>query len=53
MVAGTELKKFIANQYQMLFVSNTGGQMEEVSSCVQRRVTNDMNDILLAPIFRG
>jgi hypothetical protein len=52
MVAKLYLKGFIANQYQNLFLSHAGGHEEEVLECVQRRVTTEMNESLLAP-FTG
>lgn len=51
-VEGGSLKHFIANQYQTLFVSSAGGNMEEVLSCVQSRVTREKNELLMAP-FTG
>lgn len=49
MVQERYLKTFIANQYQQLFMLAAGEQMEEVLSCVQSQVTNEMNDGLAAP----
>jgi len=48
-VAGKSLKAFIANQYQDLFMSNAGVQMEEVLGCVHTRVSHEMNECLEAP----
>jgi len=51
-VAGEQLKSFIANQYQQLFLSHAGNQCDEVLDCVDHRVTQDMNELLLQP-FTG
>ena len=48
-VAGKDLKSFIANQFQHLFLSSAGNQMEEVLRCVPTRVTHEMNERLEAP----
>ena len=50
-VEGEQLKNFIANQYRYLFSSRVG-QMDEVLSCVDPRVTQDMNETLMMP-FTG
>ena len=46
------MRNFIANRYQNLFLSNVGGQAEEILNCVQPCVSQDMNDYLLSP-FTG
>lgn len=46
------LRQFISNQYQSLFLSHAGGLEDNVLQCVQRRVTQEMNESLLAP-FSG
>jgi len=51
-VEGRNLKQFIANQYQNLFLSYAGGYELGVLKCVQERVTSEMNEALLAP-FSG
>ena len=51
-VVGEQLKNFIANHYQQLFMSHAGNDFEEVLNCVQPRVTQEMNDFLLMP-FTG
>ncbi|WVZ54295.1 hypothetical protein U9M48_005117 [Paspalum notatum var. saurae] len=51
-VQGRHLKQFIANQYQNLFLSLAGGHEDFVIDRVQRRVTQEMNESLLAP-FSG
>jgi hypothetical protein len=53
-VEGKHLKMFITNQYQNLFSSQAGDhvQVNAVLNCVRRRVTQDMNEMLLAP-FTG
>lgn len=48
-VEGERLKGYIANQYQNLFITNAGGNVEEVTDCVMPKVSSDMNDVLLAP----
>lgn len=48
-VVGEQLKNFIANHYQQLFMSYAGNDFEEVMNCVQPRVTQEMNDSLLMP----
>jgi hypothetical protein len=45
------LKRFIANQYQNLFLSHAGGHEEEVLECVQCRVTTWMNESMLTPFI--
>jgi hypothetical protein len=52
MVAGEQLKNFIANQYQNLFMSHTSSHFDEVLQCVDPRVTYEMNMALLEP-FTG
>jgi hypothetical protein len=48
-VEGKYVKEFTGNQYQNLFfLSHAGGHEEEVLECVQRWVTAEMNEILLA-----
>ena len=49
---GRNLKQFIANQYQNLFLSHAGGYELGVLKCVQECVTSEMNEALLAP-FSG
>jgi len=51
-VEGRHLKHFIANQYQNLFLSQAGDHESDVIQCVQRRVSPEMNEALLAP-FTG
>ena len=51
-MAGEQLKSFIANQYQQLFLSRAGNQCDEVLDCIDHRVTQDMNELLLQP-FTG
>ena len=51
-VEGRHLKHFIANQYQNLFLSQAGDRESDVIQCVQRRVSPEMNEALLAP-FTG
>ena len=51
-VAGERLINFIANRYQNLFLSNVGGQAEEILNFVQPCASQDMNDYLLSP-FTG
>jgi hypothetical protein len=46
-VAGAKLKPFIADHYKNLFSSCAGQRTEEVLSCVERRVSRLMNEILL------
>jgi len=48
-VAGKYLKSFIANQYQQLFMSSAGSQIEEVLGCIHEKVTWEMNDNMTAP----
>lgn len=50
-VAGEQLKNFIANHYQQLFMSHAGTDFEEVLNCVEPRVTQEMNDSLLMPFI--
>jgi hypothetical protein len=47
-----QLKSFIADQYQRLFLSGAGIHFDKVLDCVDRRVTREMNKILLQP-FTG
>jgi len=51
-IIGDQLKSFIANQYQQLFLSAVGAHFDEVLDCVDRRVTREMNKDLLLP-FTG
>jgi len=51
-VEGDQLKSFIANQYQQLFTSSTSTHFKEVLSCVNPRVTREMNEALIKP-FSG
>ena len=46
------LKTFIANQYQQLFMSSAGTNMDEVLACVQNKVSQSINDNLAVP-FTG
>lgn len=48
-VDGGRLKSYIVGQYQNLFLSCAGGGVEEVTDCVQHRVTHEMNEQLNAP----
>jgi hypothetical protein len=48
-VEGARLKTYITNQYQALFLTQAKGNLEEVTSCVQQRVTRKMNEMLMAP----
>lgn len=48
-MTGKALKTFIANQYQQLFRSSAGSNIEEVLDCVQARVTQEINDNLAVP----
>jgi hypothetical protein len=52
-VQGKYLKSYIANHYQQLFLSYIGADsrlcVEEILDCVQRRVTQEMNESLLKP----
>ena len=48
-VEGRHLKHFIANQYQNLFLSQAGDHESDVIQCVQRCVSPEMNEALLAP----
>ena len=50
-VEGSQLKCFIASQYQNLFLSHADGG-DNVVNCIQDRVTREMNESLLAP-FTG
>jgi len=51
-VAGEQLKNFITNQYQSLFMSHVDSSFDEVLNCVHPRVSPEMNEALLAP-FSG
>jgi hypothetical protein len=51
-VVGEQLKSFIANQYQNLFMSHANSSFDEVLNCVNPRVTQEMNEALLQP-FTG
>jgi hypothetical protein len=51
-VAGEQLKSFIANQYQNLFMSHADSSFDEVLNCVNLRVTQEMNESPLQP-FTG
>jgi hypothetical protein len=51
-VAGEQLKSFIANQYQNLFMSHAYSSFDEVLNCVNPRVTWEMNEAPLQP-FTG
>lgn len=46
------LKTYIANQYQLFFMSTAGTKIEEVLGCVHSCMTNDMNEKFLSP-FSG
>jgi hypothetical protein len=50
-VEGKHLKNFITNQYIELFTSHGGDQFDEVLNCVESRVAQDMNDVLLEPFI--
>jgi hypothetical protein len=45
-VEGSWVKTYIADQYQAIFITQAGGEVEEVTSCVQQCVTLWMNNIL-------
>jgi len=48
-VAEKHLKTFIANQYQQIFMSSTGINMDDVLACVQTKVSQSINDNLAVP----
>lgn len=48
-MTGKFLKTFIANQYQQLYMSSAGSNIDEVLNCVQVKVTQGMNEELAAP----
>ena len=48
-VAEKHLKTFIANQYQQIFMSSTGINMDDVHACVQTKVSQSINDNLAVP----
>ncbi|XP_021304035.1 uncharacterized protein LOC110430565 [Sorghum bicolor] len=52
LVVGDQLKHFIANQYQQLFMSCAGSHADYVLNCVDPRVTTEMNESLMEP-FTG
>jgi len=52
LVVGDQLKHFIANQYQQLFMSCAGSHADYVLNCVYPRVTIEMNESLMEP-FTG
>jgi len=51
-VVGEQLKHFIANQYQHLFMSCAGSHSDYVLNCVEPRFTVEMNEALMEP-FTG
>ncbi|WVZ62142.1 hypothetical protein U9M48_011922 [Paspalum notatum var. saurae] len=48
-VKGDRLKTYVTDQYQSLFFTQAGGNVEEVTGCVRQCVTREMNNFLLAP----
>jgi hypothetical protein len=52
-VEGDRLKSYIANQYQALFLTQAGGEVDEVTSCVQPCITRMLNEFLMAPYSGG
>ena len=51
-MVGEQLKHFIANQYQHLFMSCAGSHSDYVLNCVEPRFTVEMNEALMEP-FTG